>query len=485
MKTKTSLRILLGGFLLATSLTYVGCSDDDCTESIWYADTDGDGLGDPNATKSACDKPEGYVDNANDTDDTVAYCEVKTWYEDKDGDGKGNPEITSEACEQPTGFVANADDDFDIPNSQYLVSAGVGEEGYYLTTDNITSGTISIVGNGSEGFANLSVSKDGYLYILNNTESLTEKFELTENGPVKVDAISNNALSPGGFFRYIQVTDGGDLFLSSNPNSNDATVPYAIIDIETFSATSSGVISFPVVDGNFNIWTNGLVQGDHIYFGTNYANPITKTVSQSLVTVRLDYPSLDNPEVLTSDASAGMTAGYRTNGTFATENGDLYQYNMTSALWHDHTLFEDKPSVFVKIKDGNYDDSYVLDVSAQFNEPVAIWNAWYAGDNIAYANVVRVADAPTWPDLLQNTGSLVEINLETKTVTELNLPKATYRDIFSLNCIADGKFYVPVSITGGEANIYGINIGGGANGFEKGASLDGSNIFVNALLRNN
>ncbi|MEM9144355.1 MAG: hypothetical protein AAGA86_15300 [Bacteroidota bacterium] len=478
------MKMTLGCCLLATTIAFLACSDDDCTESTWYVDTDNDDLGDPNSSISACEQPEGYVANNDDTDDTVAFCEVKTWFQDRDGDGQGNPEVTEASCEQPVGFVSNSDDDFDIPNAQFLVGAQVGEEGYFLTTDNLTSGTLSVVGNGSEGFAALSVSVDGYLYILNNTESLTEKFELTENGPVKVDAISNTALTPGGFFRYIQATENGDLFLSNNPN-DDGLVPYAIIDIETFAATSNGFITFPAINDKNNLWVNGLVQDDKIYFGSVYGDAATWTqLADSLITVKYDYPSMTNPEVLASTASAGMTAGYRTNGSFTTENGDIYQYNMTSSLWYGHDELADKPSVFVRIKDGDYDDSYVFDISAEYNEPIALWNVWYAGNGIAYANVVRVADVPTWPDLVQNTGTLVEINLEDKTVTELNLPKATYRDIFTLNCIEDGKFYIPVSITGGEANIYEITIGGGADGFQKGAALDGSNVFVNALFRN-
>ncbi|MEM7382177.1 MAG: hypothetical protein AAF361_13405 [Bacteroidota bacterium] len=485
MKANRIVKIAVTGVFLALIGTFVSCSDDDCTASTWYQDSDNDGLGNPGATLEACEQPDGYVSNGNDTDDTVAFCEVLMWFADADADGKGNPDVSQEACEQPDGFVANSDDDFDVPNSQYLVGAEVDGEGYFLTTDDILSGSLSVVGNGSEGFAALSVNVDGYLYILNNTESLTEKFELTENGPVKVDAISNAALTPGGFFRYIQATANGDLFLSTNPN-DDGDVPYAIIDIESFAATSTGFITFPAVDGKNNLWVNGLVKDDEIYFGSIYGDASNWTqLADSLITVKYDYPSMSNPEVLVSTESAGMTAGYRTNGSFLTENGDIYQYNMTSSLWYGHDELAAKPSVFVRIKDGDYDDSYVLDVSAQFTEPIAIWNAWYAGNGIAYANVVRVADVPEWGDLLQNTGTLVEIDLETQTVTELSLPKATYRDIFSLNCIEDGKFYIPVSITGGEANIYEITIGGGADGYQKGASLDGSNVFVNALFRNN
>jgi hypothetical protein len=382
----------------------------------------------------------------------------------------------------------NSDDDTGTPtntteNTKYLVGAAVDAEGYFLTTDNIQSGSLSIVGNGYEGWSNISASVDGYLYIINNTEGLTEKFELTENGPVKVDAISNSALTPGGFFRYIQATDNGDLFLSSNPN-DDGYTPYAIIDLETFAATNSGFISFPVIDDKVNLWANALVENGKIYFGSTYGASDWTGIADDLITVVYDYPSLSNPEVITTDASAGMTAGYRTNGTFATETGDIYQYNMTSSLWFGHDEVGDKPSVFVKITNDEYDNDYVLDVSSHFNEPVAIWNAWYAADGIAYANVVRVADVPEWGDLSQNTGTLVKIDLINKTVTELNLPEASFVNIFTLDCVEDGQFYIPVSVTGGDAHIYSINIGGDANVFTQGAALDGSNVYVNSLIKN-
>ncbi len=51
-----------------------GLIDDEDSDPIgqaeWYRDEDGDGLGDPEILVSACEAPEGFVDNADDCDDT-------------------------------------------------------------------------------------------------------------------------------------------------------------------------------------------------------------------------------------------------------------------------------------------------------------------------------------------------------------------------------------------------------------------------------
>lgn len=48
-----------------------------CTELTYYADTDGDGLGDPSATQLACEAPDGYVLNSSDDDDTVVFSDTE------------------------------------------------------------------------------------------------------------------------------------------------------------------------------------------------------------------------------------------------------------------------------------------------------------------------------------------------------------------------------------------------------------------------
>ena len=62
---------LLTLIFIGVVLTATSCADDDpCTETTWYEDSDGDGLGNPDIFQSACEQPTGYVTDNSDTDDT-------------------------------------------------------------------------------------------------------------------------------------------------------------------------------------------------------------------------------------------------------------------------------------------------------------------------------------------------------------------------------------------------------------------------------
>lgn len=54
-----------------SGLVIMSCdNEDDCVETIWYEDADGDGLGNPDVSQSACTQPAGYVADNTDTDDS-------------------------------------------------------------------------------------------------------------------------------------------------------------------------------------------------------------------------------------------------------------------------------------------------------------------------------------------------------------------------------------------------------------------------------
>lgn len=83
----------------------------------WYEDSDGDGYGNVAVTASACDRPDGYADQADDCDDTDATLNPETpWYLDQDGDGFGAGEgILS--CEQVVGRLPHENRDCDDTNA--------------------------------------------------------------------------------------------------------------------------------------------------------------------------------------------------------------------------------------------------------------------------------------------------------------------------------------------------------------------------------
>jgi len=119
-----------------------GCGVADVA-TIWYADVDNDGFGDPNnpIPGYTCDQPAGYVANNTDLCPTdpnkqapgACGCGVAdvatTWYADTDNDGFGDPgnSISGFTCDQPAGYVANNTDLCPAdPNKQVPGACGCG-----------------------------------------------------------------------------------------------------------------------------------------------------------------------------------------------------------------------------------------------------------------------------------------------------------------------------------------------------------------------
>ena len=84
---------------------------DPCQESWWYADTDGDGYGDPYARVASCAQPDGHVGIAGDCDDVDPQAHPdQVWFADRDGDGFGDPDASLTRCHRPLAHVADPTD---------------------------------------------------------------------------------------------------------------------------------------------------------------------------------------------------------------------------------------------------------------------------------------------------------------------------------------------------------------------------------------
>ena len=108
-----------------------GSIDEDGT-TIFYADVDQDGFGDPQSQQTACSPPQGFTSDSNDCDDldsnisplAIEVCDEidnncngvideyvqSTFYLDLDGDGFGTSATTAQACTAPPGYIDNDED---------------------------------------------------------------------------------------------------------------------------------------------------------------------------------------------------------------------------------------------------------------------------------------------------------------------------------------------------------------------------------------
>lgn len=136
------------------ALEYCNDIDDNCDSTIdegsavdatvYFADTDDDGYGDPAVTETFCEQEPLWSDNPDDCDDTDSaeypgadeHCDgdddncngvvdeatavdAPSWYADSDMDGYGNPLNFQRACDQPGGYLADGSDCDDTNGSEH------------------------------------------------------------------------------------------------------------------------------------------------------------------------------------------------------------------------------------------------------------------------------------------------------------------------------------------------------------------------------
>jgi len=387
-----------------------------------------------------------------------------------------------------TSCIKDKEDDpilLDPSGENYSLIANVGSQEYTVTTQNIMSGKITIVGQGLETTSfGTAIAIGEYLYQLDNPTKTFVQYKVTKSGMERISSISYTALTTG-FWRNVSSPEPGKILLMTWPD-NTGKVDYAIISIPSFSVINNGSFTVEKVNGYdaVEIGGPGVVANGQIYLGAMYSNVVDySTFPDSLLTWKYDYPSFTNPELLVSTASLGATSHYQNHSMIKDENGDIYQQNIRSKHWYNMGTREDKPSVITRIKNGQYDNSYNFNISALFPETISLIGFHYVGNGIAYGRLHLESQASEWNDAAAgNKTAIVKIDLYNKTAVKMNLPLAPYIRAGKW-LVANGKLYVPVSPVGQAAFVYEIDPTQGADGFKKGAEIDGNNVVFNALFK--
>ena len=192
---------------------------------------------------------------------------------------------------------------------------------------------------------------------------------------------------------------------------------------------------------------------------TNPATGENETAFERLgsKSVVVDYPSLLNPQVITSTVAFGDTSGYRSFNGFVADDGNIYQATQRDT---------ENGSYILKIGQNNqYDNSYVFSLDDALGITGSYIDAWrYAGDGIAYV-VYTHANA-------NDQGFVARVDLNAKTAQlvegiayDADLNFGQYQGF-----VVDGdELYLAVTPVGKDGNIYVIDIPTGA--VTKGAKL--------------
>lgn len=178
----------------------------------------------------------------------------------------------------------------------------------------------------------------------------------------------------------------------------------------------------------------------------------TRLGSKSLV---VDYPSLENPTIITSTVGDGDTSGYRSFNAFVANDGNIYQATQRGS----------NGSHILKINQNNqYDNSYVFSLDAALGVTGSYVDSWrYAGDGIAYVMYSHAG--------AENQGFVARVDLNTKSAVQVNLPYQAGLDFGQYQgFVVDGdEVYIAVTPVGIDGNIYILNSKTGA--VTKGAKL--------------
>lgn len=176
----------------------------------------------------------------------------------------------------------------------------------------------------------------------------------------------------------------------------------------------------------------------------NVATGATESTFERLgsKSVVVDYPSLENPKIISSTVGFGDNSGYRSPNAFVATDGNIYQA----------TQRDTKGSHILRINQSNeYDNSYVFSLDAALGVKGTYVDSWrYAGNGIAY--VLYTHDGT-------EQGYVARIDLNAKTATKVNIEYdadlnfGQYQGIL----VSGDEVFLAVTPTGKDGNIYVIN----------------------------
>lgn len=312
---------------------------------------------------------------------------------------------------------------------------------YYIAdVPSLTSGTISLTGNGAEltgkVYAQDVIQRDGFYYHLNSGSGRIGKYHV-ENGKLVTDKEVPFTYFGWSSFAWVN-TNTFVIF-----GSAEGEIRYAVVNTNNMTLTS-GKISATAIPTGFDDYNIGFAQyrDNKLFLGysfgsTDYSNYPTMPVYQKSFVAVVDYPAMTVAKTLEDTRTTGLGGpNVYAPTSFVDENNDLYFVSDPVGVYD-----YGSPSAVYRIKSGSteLDATYFFNFSAAANNEMAP-AMWYIGNGKAIVRS-RIAGQSIDTD---HYFTVIDVK-NGKVIKKLDLPADKGERMVNAVVVQDGKAYIAVN----------------------------------------
>ncbi len=370
-----------------------------------------------------------------------------------------------------------------------LVNDDSNSTEYLVSAPDLMGGAISAQGEGIEQAGwNFYYPVGNTLFVSGYTDFNVTSYKVNENDEV---AQLNTFVFDSSLNTFGNVDDTTLLATNSYWFEHDDMVMYAA-DAETGRAISKTNYSIyndsTGTAGEGSVpWPTALkVRDDNLFIPylkfDDAGNSTTPDNNTAYIAV-FDYPLTANVDgnvvpskIITDDRTSNIGVHGSTTGLIETDNGDLYGFSAGSVA-SGHYPASTKPSGILRIANGatEFDADYFFDIEGQTDGMEIFWFDSIGG-NKALARIFTPSaalESTPWSAYGSPVLKLVILDLEEKTITDIEGIPLHTKQVTSAIEVMDGKVYVMVNAAS-EKNIYQIDVVTGTA--TKGATVEGTNV---------
>lgn len=263
--------------------------------------------------------------------------------------------------------------------------------------------------------------------------------------------------------------DENDVYTRTSSTANLVSVELENLNMESIESFEIPQSEEDIANNNYVFRIDApIVSNGKAYYGMakRHYDPETDKTSTpnytNVETLVVDYPSLENPKLISTNTGGakGSTNGYRTPVGHKDERGDIYQIISVPDNTYD--------TYILRIKDGEYDESYSFNLSELLGENTSSNGWFYVGDGIGYVPYANTDEG----ELADPVWSVARVDLYNTTAVKLNLPENLWLQQYQYSVAHNGKFYMAIAPMGGEGYIYIFDTqSSDPNAFIKGAKI--------------